>query len=152
MSVRLLYERRQCDHHCSDDPPCSFCEHQPARNYPMNDFPFDGWVGVDLDGTLAATTEDMTIGEPIPEMVQRIKRWHAQGIKVKVFTARASSPTEAPKIRAWLLANKLPDLEITNTKDYQMVELWDDKAVEVIKNTGRPANLARRIASATGVC
>jgi len=108
------------------------------------------WIGVDLDGTLATTTEDMGIGEPVPEMVARVRRWLAEGWKVKIFTARASNPAEMPKVRAWLLANKLPDLEITNVKDYAMVELWDDRAVEVIRNTGRPANLVRRLVSPTG--
>lgn len=122
------------------------------RNYPVNDIPFDGWIGVDLDGTLAVQTDnDMSIGEPVPEMAQRVRRWHAAKMKVKIFTARATNPAEIPKIKAWLLANKLPDLEITCTKDYAMIELWDDRAVEVIKNTGRPANLVRRMASPTGI-
>lgn len=121
-------------------------------NYPVNDFPLGGWIGVDLDGTLAsdASDDNMAIGEPVPEMAARVRRWHQAGVKVKIFTARASNPVEIPKIKAWLLANKLPDFEITNIKDYQMVELWDDRAVEVIKNTGRPANMVRRLTSVTG--
>lgn len=119
-------------------------------NYPVNNFPSGGWIGVDLDGTLAIQTTDMSIGAPIPEMAARVKRWHAAGLKIKIFTARASNPTEVPKVKEWLLVNKLPDLEITNIKDYQMVELWDDRAVEVIQNTGRPANMVRRLTSPTG--
>ncbi len=111
---------------------------------------YNSWIGVDLDGTLATTTEDMGIGEPVPEMMSRVRRWLAEGRKLKIFTARASNPAEVPKVREWLLANKLPDLEVTNVKDYAMEELWDDRAVEVIRNTGRPACLARRLTSPTG--
>jgi hypothetical protein len=32
----------------------------------------------------------------------------------------------------------LPDLEVTNAKDMDMIELWDDRAVQVIPNTGNP--------------
>jgi hypothetical protein len=110
----------------------------------------DSWIGVDLDGTLATTTEDMSVGQPVPEMLSRVRRWHAEGRKVKIFTARASNPAEVPKVKEWLRANRLPDFEITNVKDYAMVELWDDRAVEVIRNTGRPACLARRLTSPTG--
>jgi hypothetical protein len=30
----------------------------------------------------------------------------------------------------------LPELEITNRKDHQMLALWDDRAVGVVKNIG----------------
>ena len=118
----------------------------------MNKSPFDGWVGVDLDGTLAIASEDLNeIGEPIPEMAERVMRWHRSGVKVKIFTARASTPKMVPLIKWWLLKNQLPDLEITNVKDPGCFEIWDDKAVEVFKNTGRPVNMARRISSDTYV-
>ena len=32
--------------------------------------------------------------------------------------------------------NNFPDLEITNVKDYDMIRLYDDRAVQVIANTG----------------
>ena len=32
----------------------------------------------------------------------------------------------------------LPSLEITNAKDMDMIELWDDRCVQVIPNTGKP--------------
>ena len=40
-----------------------------------------GWVGVDLDGTLATYDEWRGIehvGEPIAPMVERVKRWLAR--------------------------------------------------------------------------
>lgn len=51
-----------------------------------------GWIGVDLDGTLAEYHgwTDGEIGKPIPTMVARVKRWLADGKDVRIFTARIS--------------------------------------------------------------
>lgn len=35
-------------------------------------------------------------------------------------------------------------LPVTNVKDYAMVELWDDRAVQVIPNTGEPVGQSTR--------
>lgn len=108
----------------------------------------EGWIGVDLDGTLAQDggwEGPEQIGEPIPEMLDRVRNWLNQGRRVKIFTARACIPQQIPPIRDWLRKHGLPELEITNMKDYAMIESWDDRAVEVIPNTGRPANPLRRL-------
>ncbi len=104
------------------------------------------WIGVDLDGTLAEYNGwgDGKIGRPIPKMMDRVKAWIADGQAVKIFTARVGphqSATQLNKtiseIRNWLETHGLPrDLEITATKDYDMIELWDDRCVQVIPNTG----------------
>ena len=106
----------------------------------------DGWIGVDLDGTLAEYLGwgDGKIGKPIPKMIERVKLWIAFGKTVKIFTARVGPNQSASsinrmfiEIRDWLEVNDLPrDLEITATKDFQMIELWDDRSVQVISNTG----------------
>lgn len=99
------------------------------------------WIGVDLDGTLAEYTvwkgfED--IGKIIPTMADRIKIWLKQGKMVKIFTARASGGEQAISyIQNWMLKNGLPVLEITNVKDHNMIELWDDLCVSVETNTGK---------------
>lgn len=99
------------------------------------------WFGVDLDGTLAAS-EGLknldTIGKPIPLMMERVKLWIAQGHKVKIMTARASDPNQIPLVKSWIKKHGLPDLEVTNQKDYDMVELWDDRAIQVLPDTGKP--------------
>jgi hypothetical protein len=41
-------------------------------------------------------------------------------------------------IKQWLASCGLPDLEVTNVKDLQMVELWDDRCVQVMTNMGEP--------------
>ena len=59
--------------------------------------------------------------------------------KVKIVTARAQNPEEAiPPIKQWLTKHGLPDLEVTNCKDMDMIELWDDRCVQVVPNTGNP--------------
>lgn len=98
-----------------------------------------GWFGVDLDGTLAhheGWKGSRYIGPPIPKMLERVKRWLKQGRIVKIFTARANDPDAIPAIKAWCREHIGQELEITATKDYSMVELWDDRAVQVIPNTG----------------
>lgn len=100
-----------------------------------------GWIGVDLDGTLAVYTGwrgPDHIGDPVPDMLARVKGWLQRGVEVRIFTARASVPEQVPPIKAWLLKHGIGDLEITNVKDFGMVELWDDRCVRVMPNTGRP--------------
>jgi len=99
-----------------------------------------GWIGVDLDGTLARYTGwkgAEEIGEPIPAMMDRVRNWRAHGKTVKIFTARACIPEQIPPIQAWLSKHDLDGLEITNVKDFGMIELWDDRCVTVEINTGR---------------
>jgi hypothetical protein len=99
------------------------------------------WVGVDLDGTLAHYDENSSIElieEPIPAMVEFIRKMIQKNIQVKIFTARASDADQLPIIREWLKDYDLSELEITNFKDYQMTKLYDDRCVQVEKNTGQP--------------
>lgn len=114
----------------------------------------DGWIGVDLDGTLAedrapSGTYNGEIGAPVPLMVARIQEWRRQGIVVKIMTARVS-PINRDGARKTLLAEEMVRekiqlwckqhigevLPITCEKDYAMLQLWDDRAIQVIKNTG----------------
>lgn len=104
-----------------------------------------GWVGVDLDGTLAVYDRFRGadhIGAPVTRMVERVKRWLAEGQRVKIFTARASDPDEGnlalfiPAMNAWSRQHIGVELEITAVKDFAMIALWDDRAVSVLKNSG----------------
>lgn len=102
------------------------------------------WIGVDLDGTLARKggLDDTVIGEPIPAMLARVKTWLNEGKRVKIFTARAceGDVAQIALIKAWCLKHVGQELEVTATKDYDMAVLWDDRCVQVVPNTGRPAN------------
>jgi hypothetical protein len=109
--------------------------------------PGNGWIAVDLDGTLAEYTHwvsETHIGPPIPRMVKRVKRWLKQGYDVRVFTARACRPLsshEGLKVRFaitnWCGEHIGQRLPVTNEKDYEMIEIWDDRAMAVEGNTGR---------------
>jgi hypothetical protein len=112
------------------------------------------WIGVDLDGTLAVYDQfqgHTHIGDPIPAMVERVKRWLAEGQLVKVFTARGGELPDGEEkrevhavIHVWCETHIGVRLEVTNVKDYGMVELWDDRCVTVESNTGRPLAPSRR--------
>lgn len=107
-----------------------------------------GWIGVDLDGTLAVYGKwaGGSIGEPVPAMVERVRGWLAQGVEVRIFTARVSDgdPKTVEEIQAWCAQHIGRALPVTNVKDYAMHELWDDRAVQVEKNTGRPIGYSTR--------
>lgn len=100
-----------------------------------------GWIGVDLDGTLAhydGWYGPAHIGEPIEPMIKRVEGWLAEGIEVRIFTARASVPEYIPFVENWLKEQGFPPLKVTNVKDFQMITLWDDRCVSVETNTGVP--------------
>ena len=103
-----------------------------------------GWIGVDLDRTIAKHWEGdyhpTKIGEPVPLMVERVRQWLAQGIEVRIFTARMSDPEwQADVLRAigdWTEEVVGTRLKATCRKDYAMIEFWDDRARQVIPDTG----------------
>ena len=101
------------------------------------------WIGVDLDGTLAHYDEWVGIehiGKPIKPMLARVKKWLSEGKDVRIFTARVAGPTgeQARRyIEDWCQKYIGQVLEVTNVKDQQMVKIWDDRAVQVVKNTGQ---------------
>lgn len=118
-----------------------------------------GWIGVDLDGTLAVYRgwNNGEIGEPVPAMVERVKAWLADGQDVRVFTARVGVCGEysAESLRTaneefareqeqlicdWCEKHIGQRLKVTAVKDFTMVELWDDRAVQVYPNTGIPVS------------
>ena len=115
------------------------------------------WIGVDLDGTLATYDHwkgAAHIGEPVPAMVTRVQRWLDEGREVKIFTARVShdgtpkrtaeAQIAAAAISSWSKRHLGKALPITCVKDYAMLELWDDRAVQVHKNTGQPVGTSTR--------
>lgn len=116
-----------------------------------------GWIGVDLDGTLAkyhGWPADGSVGDPIQPMVDRVKRWVASGQQVKILTARAArykpnalgQPDAAPEldgeqvtiIQEWCAKHIGTVLPVQFWKDYAMISLWDDRCVQVAPNTGLP--------------
>ncbi len=107
------------------------------------------WRGVDLDGTLARYDGFVAIdhiGEPVPRMLERVLRWLKKGDQVAIVTARVApgpSTRDADEIavaraaiEGWCLLHLGKVIPVTNEKDYGMYEIWDDRAVQVIPNTG----------------
>lgn len=113
-----------------------------------------GWIGVDLDGTLAHYEgwNGGAIGKPIKPMMERVRAWLAKGTEVRIVTARVSNSgrrndvggvddeifanVQRALIQDWCAQHLGVVLEVTATKDFQMIELWDDRAVQVELNTG----------------
>lgn len=100
-----------------------------------------GWTGVDLDGTLAyyhGWKGPEHIGDPIDAMVLKVKRQLSAGKEVRIFTARADDERSVRAIKMWLKVRAaLPSsLKITNKKDFECEEIWDDRARQVIRNKG----------------
>lgn len=103
-----------------------------------------GWIGVDLDGTLAKYDGWKgvgNIGEPITSMVERVKSWILEGREVRIFTARVAMgqrETALPVIEKWCQEHIGKVLSVTCEKDFGMIELWDDRCIRIITNKGEP--------------
>lgn len=99
-----------------------------------------GWVGIDLDGTLAKYDSwrgVSHIGEPIPAMVDYVKGLLDAGIEIRIFTARCQAGAKAMlAIELWCKVHLGRVLQVTDKKDFGMVFCVDDRAVSVIPNTG----------------
>jgi hypothetical protein len=119
---------------CSDELPTFVCQQH--------------WVGVDFDGTLARTDNEghflppYPLGEPIPEMVAMVKSLLEAGVTVKIFSARACEPESIPTIQAWTQRHGLGRLEVTNKKDFDLIRFFDDRAIPIAPNQGRPVSLS----------
>lgn len=115
-----------------------------------------GWIGVDFDGTLAVYHgwNNGKLGEPVPAMVDRVKKWIADGVEVRIFTARVGMGggfslesgrsdddqfvnEQRELIEAWCEEHIGYKLKVTATKDFSLIEIWDDRAIQVEMNTGR---------------
>lgn len=107
----------------------------------------NGYIAVDLDGTLAeynGWVDEFHIGKPVPEMVSKVRKAINEGTEVRIFTARISGDRQGVPVEKTIkiiedwcekhIGFKLP---VSCTKDFHMIELWDDRAVTVIKNTGK---------------
>ena len=81
------------------------------------------WYGVDYDKTLVDEN-----GQPIHHMVSKVKKALHEGKDVRIFTARVSSG-DTQEVDDFCKYHFDRNLPITNVKDPEMEELWDDKTV-----------------------
>lgn len=107
------------------------------------------YYAVDLDGTLAKhgvswpPNPPWEIGEPIEPMVKLVQSWIAKGIRVKICTARLANlpishlTLETKNIQDWAEKHIGYRLEVTCQKDFNMIALYDDRAIQVQLDTGR---------------
>lgn len=109
-----------------------------------------GWYGFDFDGTLAEDEEVWQgvthCGKPIKRMCDLAKRLHSEGKQVKIFTARVCAKSAKKNgveqdvikdtIWKWCDENLGFRPDITCEKDFNMVACYDDRATQVISNTG----------------
>lgn len=121
----------------------------------------DGYVGVDLDGTLAHYDPDKwpEIGEPIPKMLEVVKTLLSKGVQVRIVTARVAGALDkhgvpsydkqaAFRVKEWLFKHVGQHLPVQFWKDFAMLELWDDCCIQVAKNEGTPiVNIAGSVAA-----
>lgn len=97
-----------------------------------------GWIGVDLDGTLAVYDGWKGIehiGPPIARTVQYVRYLLYNGIEVRIFTARVQEgPRAVFHIKKWCREYLGQTLDVTDRKDMNMVCMIDDRALNPLTN------------------
>jgi hypothetical protein len=118
-----------------------------------------GTILVDADGTLFeyyGWTKWNDFGRAIPAMKERVLKWIAEGKDVRIFTARMPLPENemkeqtcyqtGEKFNGVMMKKAIADhcerelghrLRAQCYKDIHTVEIWDDRAVGVVANTGQ---------------
>ena len=118
-----------------------------------------GNILVDMDGTMFeywGWTKWNSFGKPIPAMVERVLGWIAEGKDVRIFTARMPLPQDemveqtcyktGEKFNGVMMKKAIADhceasfghrLRAQCYKDLHTIEIWDDRAVGVVANTGQ---------------
>lgn len=117
-----------------------------------------GWIGFDLDGTLA--TDDGVydvVGAPIVGMLSLARSYLAQGIEVRIVTARLAPEWgqvdfQTKLIQDWTESHLGVRLTVQAHKGGSMLRLYDDRAIGVQHNTGVPLHelhlaVARNVAA-----
>lgn len=116
----------------------------------------EGWIGVDLDGTLAQYDHyrgSDHIGAPVVPMLKKVL-WHLeQGHELKIFTARVSPAAITANAKTdeeaedqlrkvvtaivdWCIQFIGRPIAITHSKDYRMMYCYDDRCVQMVTNQG----------------
>lgn len=100
-------------------------------------------IACDLDGTLAeydGWKGVAHIGPEVPSVLRALKQAQEEGAEIWIHTARVSSDEDAQPasyyIQDWLKGIELNVAGITATKHKFFTEFWDDRAIQVIRNSG----------------
>lgn len=91
----------------------------------------NGWIGVDLDGTLATYTEGQypQIGEPIEKIVKTVKQVLKSGYEVRIVTARIEKWE-----RLMTVYKFLRDSPEVTASERLMKELFDEVEEEAMRS------------------
>lgn len=109
-------------------------------------------IAVDFDATLGEYDESIRpydpdhLGAPIPEMLEKVKKAIESGANVRIFTARVYPGADYERalnatksfvaIAKWCEKYLGEIIPIECMKSYEIDEIWDDRARQVVKNTG----------------
>lgn len=119
----------------------------------------EGWIAVDMDGTLfeyTTWTKWNAFGAPIKLMAERVIHWVMEEKKdVRIFTARMPLPHEqeiehvcrnsGEKFTGVMMKHAIAmhcrehlgfPMRAQCYKDLNTIEIWDDRAIGVVANTG----------------
>lgn len=120
-------------------PPCP-----KPKYFGINFAKKNGWIAVDMDGVLTEYNgwNGGELGRPIPLMIERVRGWLDEGIEVRIFTSRCGKvypdqvESNCRQIQLFCITHFKRLLQITNEKDQNMIAIFDDNAIQMIKNTG----------------
>jgi|HubBroStandDraft_2_1064218.scaffolds.fasta_scaffold92145_3 hypothetical protein len=126
-----------------EHPSVMFCGTKFNLNLKRNDV-----IAIDFDGTLFETFkpyDPRKAGPPVMKMIKFVKGLLQKGKKVVIFTARVNSKEHTPaqikythKLIGGLCKKYLGQrLPITSEKHHLMSTIYDDRAIQVERNTGR---------------
>lgn len=111
----------------------------------------NGWIGVVFDGALAKYEKwdgKLGLGDPVWEMVERVKQWIEAGKDVRIVTGRVAEPSGLKDvmdaIEGWCSEHLGKVLTVTCTIDSDMAELWGADLIQVVKNVGVPVHRGNR--------
>jgi hypothetical protein len=102
-------------------------------------------IGGDFDGVLVEYHGFQgagIFGAPIYLMINRVKAMLAKGKQVRIFTSRvapiypADIQINRDAIEKFCVQHFHRRLPITCVKDQNCIEMWDDRAKQMITNTG----------------
>jgi histidinol phosphatase-like enzyme len=97
-------------------------------------------IAVDFDGVLATYSswdkQGSDVGDPIPKMIERVKKWIDEGKQVVIFSVRGGYPDQIKQVKEFCKKHIGRELDVTNVKKYTFAEIWDDICIHVEKNTG----------------
>ena len=105
-----------------------------------------GWIGVDFDGTLCVYGV-ANAGDPVRSVVRYVRALLEAGYEVRVVTARVApvldeagnlidTSRDREEIERFCETHVGQKLPITHMKDYGMLCLIDDRAIQVQTNLG----------------